>query len=94
MNNKDKKMKNETKNAVLAETILYILKDGALPRNKINDYVQEKHFEFLDYESDRICKGVKKGKLWRHYVGAAIEHLKRKGLVKQINDGKKKWILS
>jgi len=72
-----------TTNSIFSETILYLLKrHGPLTTaDELEPLVQAIHPEMCDDSMNRVIKGVRFGKLWKHYVRNAQQYLKRRALI-------------
>ncbi|MCW5880341.1 MAG: phospholipase D family protein [Anaerolineae bacterium] len=70
-----------TINAILSQTILYLLVRRAMTTEELHRYIQEIHPDICDDTVDRVIDGEHFGKLWKHQVRNAQQHLKRNGLV-------------
>jgi hypothetical protein len=66
---------------VFAQTILYLLNRGPMSTIALNDRIQEVHPDLCDDSLDRVIDGEHFGKLWKHQVRTAQQHLKRRGSV-------------
>lgn len=72
----------KTTNGIFAETILYLLrKYGPLTTDQLHPLIQQIHPDLCDDTVDRIIRGVRFGKLWKHYVRNAQQTLKRQGKI-------------
>jgi hypothetical protein len=68
-------------NAVLSETVLYVLRRGPLPTPAIHREVQRIHPDLCDDTVDRVINGQHFGKKWKHAVRIAQHHLKQSGRI-------------
>ena len=87
------RVRGGTINAVFARTIVYLLSRGELATEEIEEGVQQIHPDLCDDSMDRIIDGRHYGKLWKHQVRNAQQHLKRRGLV-LYDEQKGTWHLS
>lgn len=72
---------NRTVHSIFSETIEYVLKDGPLPTEEIHQRVRGIHPDLCDDTIDRVIDGQRYGKLWKHQVRSAQQHLKRTGRI-------------
>ena len=68
-------------NAIFEETILYLLARRSLATAELNRCVHDIHPDICDDTMDRVIDGQHFGKLWKHRVRTAQQHLKDKGLI-------------
>lgn len=67
--------------AVLSETILFVLRRGARATPELHREVQRIHPDLCDDTIDRVINGQHYGKKWKHAVRRAQYHLKQKGRI-------------
>lgn len=67
--------------AVLSDTILFVLRHGPRTTQDLHREVQRIHPDLCDDTVDRVINGQRFGKKWKHSVRTAQFHLKKKGLV-------------
>ncbi|MBI4460442.1 MAG: hypothetical protein HY648_10345, partial [Acidobacteria bacterium] len=75
-----------TTNAILSETILFLLAKGPLSTPELHPLIQCIHPDICDDSTDRIIDGVHFGKKWKHHVRGAQVVLRRQGRIRY--DGK------
>jgi hypothetical protein len=63
--------------AIFADTILYLLNHGPMTTVELHGYVQQIHPDLCDDTTDRVIDGQHFGKLWKHQVRTAQQHLKK-----------------
>ena len=73
---------NRSLDAILADAILYVLRDGPKATPLIHAAVQRIHPDLCDDTVDRIINGRRFGKKWKHSVRIAQSHLKERGRIK------------
>jgi len=74
-----KRVRSQSVNAVFANTIRYLLRQGPLGTEELEARVQAVHPDMCDESIDRIIDGVHFGKKWKHMVRNSQQFLKRKG---------------
>lgn len=74
--------KGKTTNAILSETILFLLARSPLRTVDLHPLIQRLHPDICDDSIDRVIGGVHFGKKWKHYVRNAQQFLKREGLIR------------
>ena len=79
-----------TIHSLFSETIEYILKDGSFSTEEIHQRVRELHPDLCDDSVDRVIDGQRYGKLWKHQVRTAQQHLKRTGRI-VYDEGTRRW---
>lgn len=79
--------------AIFAETMLYLLRRHALTTAEIHAKVQDIHPDLCDDTADRVIDGQHYGKLWKHQVRTAQQHLKARGLI-GYDDHTRTWSLT
>ena len=67
--------------AVFAEGVLYFLSFGAMSTRQLHDRLARTFPDLCDDTLDRVIDGEHFGKLWKHQVRTAQQHLKRRGLI-------------
>jgi hypothetical protein len=76
---------------IFEKTILYLLKKyNALSQNDTNRLIKDIHPDLCDDNVNRVINGVIFGRKWKHAARTAMQVLKKKGLVKLVND---KWTI-
>ncbi len=71
-----------SENRIFAETILFLLEHhGPLTTEELHPLVQELHPELCDDRVERIIRGIRFGKRWKHMVRNAQQYLKRRGYI-------------
>jgi phosphatidylserine/phosphatidylglycerophosphate/cardiolipin synthase-like enzyme len=73
--------KGKTTNAILADTILFLLEKGPLRTVELHPLIQSLHPDVCDDSIDRVIDGMNFGKRWKHYVRNAQQLLKREGRI-------------
>ena len=73
--------------AILSDTILYVLRNGPLTTHDIHQEVQRIHPDLCDDDIDRVINGQRFGKKWKHAVRSAQAKLKQKGRI-LLRDGR------
>jgi hypothetical protein len=74
--------KGKTTNAILSQTIVYLLQRGPLKTTDLHPLIQRLHPDICDDSVDRIIGDVHFGKKWKHYVRNAQQFLKREGRIR------------
>jgi hypothetical protein len=64
-------------NAIFCRTIEYLLRGGPLTTEQLHERIRGIHPDLCDDSIDRVIDGVRYGKLWKHQVRTAQQHLKR-----------------
>lgn len=72
--------------AVFADAVVFVLRSGPMTTAEIHPKVQALLPELCDDQHDRVIDGRHFGKLWKHHVRTAQQHLKRAGVV-EYQDG-------
>lgn len=67
--------------AVFADAITYLLRTGPMTTKALQPQIQALLPDLCDDQQDRIIDGKHFGKLWKHHVRTAQQHLKRNGLI-------------
>jgi hypothetical protein len=70
-----------TINSIFSRTIEYVLGNGPLTTEQLHERIQDIHPDLCDDTVDRVIDGVRYGKLWKHQVRTAQQHLKRRDRV-------------
>jgi len=71
----------KTTNAILCDTILFLLAKGPLSTSQIHPLIRGIHPDICDDSVDRIIDGVHFGKKWKHHVRGAQVVLRRQGRI-------------
>jgi len=71
-------------NAIFGETILYLLKRGAMSTPELHQSIQRIHPDLCDDSTDRVIDGRHFGKKWKHAVRSAQQHLKDEGSIQLV----------
>lgn len=66
---------------VFADAITYLLRSGPMTTKTMHPQIQILLPELCDDQSDRVIDGKHFGKLWKHHVRTAQQHLKRNGTI-------------
>jgi phosphatidylserine/phosphatidylglycerophosphate/cardiolipin synthase-like enzyme len=75
------RVQGKTPHAIFSDTIRYLLSRGPMTTPELHQRVQEIHPDICNDELDRIIDGQRFGKLWKHQVRTAQQHLKQRGQV-------------
>lgn len=75
------RIQGRTINAIFTDTVLYLLSGRSMTTTEIHDYVQKIHPDLCNDAVDRVIDGERFGRLWKHQVRTAQQHLKRRGLI-------------
>lgn len=76
--------------AIFAETIEYLLRQKAMSTAEIHLRVKGIHPDLCDEAVDRVIDGQRFGKLWKHQIRTAQQHLKRSGRI-TYDKAKEQW---
>lgn len=71
--------------AVFSDALIFLLRSGPMTTAEIHPKVQALLPELCDDQRDRVIDGRHFGKLWKHHVRTAQQHLKRAGIVEYHN---------
>jgi hypothetical protein len=74
--------KGKTTNAILSETILFLLAKGPLRTRELHPLIQRLHPDICDDSFELVIDGVHFGKKWKHHVRNAQQFLKREGRIR------------
>jgi hypothetical protein len=83
--------KGKTTQAVLSDTILFLLAQGPLRTTELHPLIQQLHPDICDDSIDRVIDGVHFGKRWKHHVRSAQQALKQTGRIRYSGE---KWHLT
>jgi hypothetical protein len=87
------RVEGKTAHGIFSDTIRYLLARGAMTTQELEQRIREIHPDICDDALDRVIDGEHFGKLWKHQVRTAQQHLKRRGLA--IYDAnRRKWQLN
>lgn len=75
------RVQNRTVNAIFADTIAYLLSKRPMSTIELHEHIHQIHPDLCDDSMDRIIDGEHYGKLWKHQVRNAQQHLKSKGVI-------------
>jgi hypothetical protein len=75
------RIKGRSINSIFSETIAYLLSRHAMTTPELHSYVREIHPDLCDDTVDRVIDGQRFGKLWKHQVRIAQQHLKQNGII-------------
>jgi hypothetical protein len=78
--------------AIFGETILYLLSFGPMTTTELHERIRGIHPDICDDSLDRVIDGQHFGKLWKHQVRTAQQHLKRSNLIKY-EPAQRRWSL-
>ena len=67
--------------AVFGDTILYLLSSGPMTTVQLHERIRDIHPDLCDDSLDRVIDGQHFGKLWKHQVRTAQQHLKKANLI-------------
>lgn len=68
-------------NTIFADTVLYLLAKRHMTTVELHEHIREIHPDLCDDTLDRVIDGQHFGKLWKHQVRNAQQHLRRRGSV-------------
>lgn len=71
--------------AVFSDALIFLLRSGPMTTAEIHPKVQALLPELCDDQRDRVIDGRHFGKLWKHHMRTAQQHLKRAGIVEYHN---------
>lgn len=71
--------------AVFSDALIFLLRSGPMTTAEIHPKVQALLPELCDDQRDLVIDGRHFGKLWKHHVRTAQQHLKRAGIVEYHN---------
>ena len=71
------RISGSTINAIFSRTIEYLLRRGPQTTEQLHERIRGIHPDLCDDSLDRVIDGVRFGKLWKHQVRTAQQHLKR-----------------
>lgn len=66
---------------VFGDTILYLLESQPMTTTELHERIQRIHPDLCDDTLDRVIDGEHFGKLWKHQVRTAQQHLKNSGAI-------------
>jgi phospholipase D-like protein len=72
---------NRSAHAVFADAIVFLLRSGPMTTKEMHPKMQILLPELCDDRRDRVIDGRHFGKLWKHHVRTAQQHLKRTGAI-------------
>jgi hypothetical protein len=72
---------NRAPHAIFAEAIVYLLRSGPMSTKALHPQIQRLLPDLCDDLRERVIDGRHYGKLWKHHVRGAQQHLKRVGAV-------------
>lgn len=78
----------ESRTGVLAGTVLHLLRRGAMRTGELHPLVQQIHPDLCDDGEERIIRGVRFGKRWKHDVRNAQQQLKDRGRIRRNASGR------
>ena len=82
----------ESSQAIFSRTIIYILRNGAMATHEIHPLIRNIHPDLCDDGLERVIRGVRFGKAWKHRVRGAQQALKRRGRIELDSQGR--WRLT
>ncbi|MGI8911707.1 MAG: phospholipase D family protein [Rubrobacteraceae bacterium] len=71
--------------AVFSDAITFLLRSGPMSTKEMHPKIQALLPELCDDQRDRVIDGRHFGKLWKHHVRTAQQHLKRTGTISYEN---------
>lgn len=74
--------KGKSTNAIISETILFLLGKGPLHTIELHPMIKRIHPDLCDDTVDRVIDGVHFGKKWKHHVRNTQQQLKREGWIR------------
>ncbi len=66
---------------IFSETICYLLGKQAMTTEQLHEAVRGIHPDLCNDDVDRIIDGIRFGKLWKHQLRTAQQHLRRRGTI-------------
>ena len=78
---------NESRTAIFARTVQYVLRRGPMKTSDIHEMVKDIHPDLCDDNIERVINGVKFGKRWKHDVRNAQQRLSKRGEIARNTDG-------
>lgn len=66
---------------VFGDTILYLLESGSMATAELHERIRSIHPDLCDDTLDRVIDGQHFGKLWKHQVRTAQQHLKNSSAI-------------
>ena len=72
---------NRSPYALFGDAIAYLLRSGPMTTKELHPLIQALLPELCDDSLDRVIDGKHFGKLWKHHVRSAQQHLKSAGVV-------------
>ena len=75
------RVRGRSVHAIFGDTIRYLLRHRAMTTVDLHRQVQRLHTDLCDDTLDRVIDGEHFGKLWKHQVRNAQQHLKRTGAI-------------
>lgn len=76
-----------SRTGVLAGTVLHLLRRGAMRNKELHPLIQRIHPDLCDDGEERIIRGVRFGKRWKHDVRNAQQQLKGRGRIRRRDSG-------
>jgi len=73
------RVRTRTINSIFAETIRYVLGLAPMTTEQLHSRIKDIHPDICDDTMDRVIRGQRFGKLWKHHVRNAQQFLKRRG---------------
>lgn len=80
-------------NAVFSDTLRYLLKERPMTTVELHERIHEMHPDLCDDTTERVIDGQRFGKLWKHQVRTAQQHLKKSGAI-EYDPRTRLWFLS
>ena len=74
------RVKNNSQRAIFSQTLLYLLSQHPATTKELHQKISAIHPDLCD-DVDRVINGEHFGKLWKHHVRNAQQHLKQSNLI-------------
>ena len=74
----------ESTNAIFARTIIYLLRRTPLTTREMHPLIHNIHPDLCDDETERVIRGIRFGKEWKHRVRGAQVVLRRNGRIELV----------
>lgn len=87
------RVQGRTLNAIFTDTIAYLLARQPMTTQELHEQIRRIHPDLCDDSKDRVIDGQHFGKLWKHRVRSAQQHLKQRGNI-VYDAGRRVWRLS
>ncbi len=84
------RVQGRTLNAIFMDTIAYLLVRRPMTTQELHQQIQRIHPDLCDDSKDRVIDGEHFGRLWKHRVRTAQQHLKERGRI-AYDAGRRVW---